>query len=250
MKRTLLEMVQDILASLDSDEVNSIDDTLEATQVATIIKNTYLNMASNRNWAGQKRLITFEHSGTPDKPTHLKTPDNIKELHTFRYDNTKEDGEMVYNEIRYMEPDVFLRRVGSFNSQSMNTKTVVDFGGTPINIITNKPPSYWTTFDDTYIVCDSYDSSVDDALKASKTQLHVTLLPSFRMVDDFVPDMPIEAFQGLFNEAKSVAFVEIKQVANQKAEQEATRQRVWATRKNWQLKGGVTFPNYGRRSSK
>ena len=39
MKRTLLEMTQDILSAIDADEVNSIDDTVEATQVATIIKN-------------------------------------------------------------------------------------------------------------------------------------------------------------------------------------------------------------------
>lgn len=250
MKRTLLSMVQDILSSIDADEVNSIDDTLEATQVASILKNVYLNMSSNRNWAGQKRLITFDHSGSMDKPTHLKTPDNIKELHLFRYDSAKEAGDMQYRDIVYKEPDQFLRITGSRNSQTANTRTVIDFGGTPLNIITNKPPSYWTTFDDTYIVCDSYDMLNDDTLKASKTQLHVTQSAAFELTDDFVPDLPSEAFQSLFNEAKSVAFVEVKQVANQKAEQEASRQRVWLARKNWQLQGGVKTPNYGRRSSK
>lgn len=249
MKKTLLGMTQDILLSLDADEVNSIDDTLEATQVAKIIENTYLNMASNRNWSGQKKLITFNHSGTPEKPTHLKAPDSLKEMHSFRY-NCSKDGSIEYRELSYREPDDFLRINSYRNQQSENTRIIEDFGGTPLVIITNKPPSYWTTFDDVYIVCDSYDKEVDDALKASKTQLHVTLFPTFRMVDDFVPDLPVEAFQALYNEAKSTAFIEVKQTVNQKAEQDARRQQSWLSRKEWQLKGGVRYANYGRRSAK
>lgn len=250
MKRTVLSMVQDILSALDSDEVNSIDDTIEATQVAHIIKNEYLNMASNRDWSGQKRLVQFEHSGTPEKPTHLRAPDNIKELHIFRYDSTRDGLTMEYREVKYMEPDVFLRRVAAHNENTPHTQLVIDYGGTPLNIINNKAPSYWTTFDDQYIVCDSYDKEVDDALKASKTQLHVTLFPSFTVADNYIPELPIEAFSALFNAAKSVAFVELKQMANQKAEQEAVRQRTTMARKEWKLAGGVKFPNYGRVSRK
>lgn len=250
MKRTLLNMTQDILSAIDADEVNSIDDTLEAAQVASIIKNVYLNMASNRNWSGQNRLIQFDHSGTPEKPTHLRAPDNLKEVHLFQYDCAKEPGRMEYREVKFMEPDVFLRRCGGYNPTTQNTRVIRDFGGTPLVIITNKPPSYWTTFDDQYMVCDSYDMEQDDALKASKTQLHVSQFPTFSLTDDYVPELPVEAYQALFNEAKSVAFVEIKQVANQKAEQEAVRQRTWLSRKEWQLVGGVKYPNYGRRGAK
>ena len=250
MKKSLLELVQDILSAIDADEVNSIDDTVEAMQVATVVKNVYLSMASNRNWSGQKKLISFNHSGTPDKPTHIKSPDNLKELHLFNYNATKDNLTIDMQEVRYQYPDEFLRLCSHRGLNTPKTKIVTDFGGTPLVIITNKSPTYWTTFDDTYIVCDSYNSVVDDALKASKTQLHATLFPKFELVDSFVPDMPVEAFAGLLAEAKSVAFVEIKQVANQKAEQEAVRQRTWMARKNWQLKGGVRTPNYGRRSVK
>ena len=44
MKFTLLEMVQEILSDMDSDEVDSIEDTVEAEQVATIVRSTYLAM--------------------------------------------------------------------------------------------------------------------------------------------------------------------------------------------------------------
>jgi len=36
-KKTVLDMVQDILSDMESDEVNSISDTTEALQVAQII---------------------------------------------------------------------------------------------------------------------------------------------------------------------------------------------------------------------
>ena len=44
MKLTLLEMVQDILSSMDSDEVNSITDSTEALQVARIIRDSYIEI--------------------------------------------------------------------------------------------------------------------------------------------------------------------------------------------------------------
>ena len=43
-KLTLLEMTQDIMSDMDSDEINSINDSVEALQVAQIIKTTYYNI--------------------------------------------------------------------------------------------------------------------------------------------------------------------------------------------------------------
>lgn len=243
-------MTQDILSALDSDEVNSIDDTVEAYQVATVLKNVYLAMAANRNWEGQKKLITFEHSASLELPTHLKAPASLKELHFFKYNWTKDGNTFEMKDVLYKHPDEFLRLVANRGVNTPHTRIITDPGGTPLVVITNKPPSYWTSFDDTYIVCDSYDAQVDDTLKSSKSQLHVTLYPTFEMSDSFIPHLPVEAFPSLEAEAKSVAFVEIKQVANQKAEQESVRQRTWLARKNWQLAGGVRYPNYGRKGTK
>ena len=51
MKYTLLAIVQEILSDMDSDEVNSIDDTVESQQVASIVRSAYMAIMSNRNWA-------------------------------------------------------------------------------------------------------------------------------------------------------------------------------------------------------
>ena len=42
MKMTLLEMVQNILSDMDSEEINSLSDSNEAEQVALVIKTTLL----------------------------------------------------------------------------------------------------------------------------------------------------------------------------------------------------------------
>ena len=42
-KLTLLDMVQRTLSSMDSDTVNSFDDTIESEQVAYIIRDVYFD---------------------------------------------------------------------------------------------------------------------------------------------------------------------------------------------------------------
>lgn len=247
MKMTLLEMVRDILNDMDSDDVNSITDTVEAMQVAQIIKSCYFEMMANRNWPHMKKLIQVEASGTLERPTHLKLPTNVKELEFFKYDknDSSDPTKVEYREVHYRHPDQFLRITSTINS-SPNTRQIIDFGGTPVIIKTNQPPSYWTSFDDTHIVCDSYESSVDDTLKKSKTQCLVYLNPEWVHMDHAIPEMPAEAFPALLAEAKSTAFISLKQMANEKAEQKAIRQQRWLSRKAWRAKGGVRYDNYGR----
>ena len=57
MKYTLLEMTQDILSNMSSDEVNSISDTTESLQVATIIKQKYFDLISRVNRPEHDQLI-------------------------------------------------------------------------------------------------------------------------------------------------------------------------------------------------
>lgn len=245
-------MVQDILNDMDSDEVNSIDDTAEASQVSQIIKSCYMEWMSNREWKHLKRLIPLEHSGTPERPTHILLPENVKELIYFAYENTRQEGTDAYDmrEVQYRYPDEFLRLTSNRSQHTQNVQTVTDFGGTRFVVRTNAAPSYWTSFDDKYLVCDSYDMGMDDALKASRTQAMAVVMPKWVHEDAAIPDLPAEAFAGLLAEAKSTAFFSLKQMVNEKAEQKAARQQRWLSRKNGRAHNGVRYPNYGRRSAK
>lgn len=247
MKMTLLEMVQDILNDLDSDSVNSISDTIESEQVAQIIKTCYSEMIGNRNWPHLKKLFQLEHAGDLAKPNYLKIPVNLKELVFFKYECQGEDEKVLIRQIHYKTPEDFLSFISNRDSEDTNTTVVTDYGGSKLLIRNDQAPTYYTTFDDFYIVTDSYDKAVDDTLKKSKTQCLGYLMPSWEMTNSHVPNLPHEAFPALLAEAKSTAFVAIKQMANQKAEQKATRQQRWLSRKAWRVQGGVEYEDFGRK---
>lgn len=250
-KLTLIEMVQDILNDLDSDEVNHIDDTIEAQQVAQIIKTSYYEMLGHRNWPHMQKLIQLEASGSLSRPNYLILPENLQELSYFKYDKAKIDApDMNIQDVKYKEPDEFLRYIAGRKSSADNVETIIDPSGTKLLILNDQAPSYWTSFDDTYLVADSYDREVDDTLKKSKTQAQAYLIPIWNRIDSFVPDLPAEAFPALLEEAKSTAFIPLKQMANQKAEQKSKRQQTWLSRKAWRASGGVKYENYGRASRK
>jgi hypothetical protein len=58
--------------------------------------------------------------------------------------------------------------------------------------------------------------------------------------------LPEFAFTALIEEAKSRASFRLKQVVDQKAEQESARQNRWISRKSRRLNGGIQYPSYGR----
>ena len=249
---TLLEIVKDVLNDMDSDDINSIDDTIEATQVANIVRSCYYNMLSNRNWPHTQKLIQLEHSGSLSLPTHLQVPENLKELTFFKYEKHKtgDANELFMQDVRYKYPDDFLRYISGRTTSNPNVIQVTDVSGTKLLILNNAAPQFWTSFDDRYIVCDSYDATLDSTLKKSKTQALAYLDPEFFLVDDFVPDLPTEAFAALVEESKSTASFKIKQYADQKSEQQASKQHRWLSRKAWKAHGGVRYYSYGRKDRK
>ena len=251
MKMTLLDIVQDILNDIDADAVNSIDDTIESQQVAQIVKSTYYALQNIRNWKSNRQLLKLLASGDYSLPTHITLPSNLSELSFINYDCAKEGmTKRVYTPIKYLYPDEFLRRQNQYNSDNDNVDVIQDPTGVELLIRNDIPPTVWTSFDDNTVVFDAYDKSVDDTIQNHKIQAMGYLTPEWIPTDDFIPAMPDEAFTLLLEEAKSRASVKLRQVPDQKAEQEATRQNRWLSQKQWRAHGGVRYPNYGRNRGK
>lgn len=248
---TLLEIVQDILSDMESDEVNSFDDTVEGIQVAQIVRSTYFAMISNRNWPHTRKAISLVPSNTPDRPTHMRIDDSVKEVLFINYNvEGKDTGRLQFKEVKWLEPDNFLRYTNSRNSSDTNVKVVEDPSGIQLLIIKDKAPQFYTSFDDKHVVFDSFDEEVDNTLQESKVQAAGYVIPDWQHVDSFIPDLPVEAFPALLEEAKSKAMFKLKQFQDVKAEQEASRQQRWLSRKAWSVKGGIQYPNYGRKGVK
>ena len=251
MAMNLLDYVQDILSDLDLDVVNSIDDTFDATQVAQILKSTYLAMMSNRNWPHMRSAIQITASGQTSLPTHMNLQEGVKELLFVNYNKAKSgQTKKVYEPVKFKESDEFLRLLNHRNSDATNVDVIVDASGIELLIVNDTAPEYFTSFDDETMVFDSYDSAVETTLQESKIQAQGYVFPDFELSDTFLPDIPREAESAFLEEAKSKAAFKLKQQPDTKAEQEARRQQRWLSRKAWRVNGGVRYPSYGRTTKK
>jgi len=249
MKMTLLDIVQDILNDLDSDLVNSIDDTSESQQVAQIVKSTYFALMDSRDWPHTHRLMPLTPSGDSTLPTWMELQDNVKEITSVYYDKAKEsDGDRKRFEIvKYLLPDDFLRVCNNRDNTASTSVEITDpNNGITLCIQNNKAPDYYTSFNDSVLIFDSFDNTVDDTLQQHKVQVLGYIVPGWEHTDTAIPDLPDHAFTLLLEEAKSRASVKLRQQPDQKAEQESQRQRKWLARKDRRIAQGIKFPNYGR----
>jgi len=247
MKFTLLGIVQDILNDLDSDEVNSITDTMEAMQVAQIVQSTYFEMMSQKDWPHLRSLGQLESLSDNTRKTALRIPETVSRLNLINYDKKRlGDTRSRWSPLKYKEPEVFLRDANSLNTDNTNVETTSIAGGVTISIKNDRAPEYWTSFDDEVVIVDGFDSTVETTSQGINTQAYYFKTPSFTITDGFIPDLPTEAFPALMAEAKSVSALRINKEADQKAEQQATRQRRRMSNQAWVAKGGIRRANYGR----
>lgn len=251
-KLTLLDIVQDILSDMNSDEVNSIVDTPDSMQVAQIVRSTFFDILDSKDsWPHLRTLFQLDASTDSEKPTHMGLPENVKELQLVKYNKRKvDDTRDKFQEVEYAYPDVFLERVNAYNTAADDVTLVTDYSGVQFAIKNDEAPSFWTSFDDDNLVFNAYDSEVDDTLQASKTQCMATRNPVWEVADEFIPDLPEEAFSQLLAESKSACFYRLKQRQDPSSDLQGARQRRAMSRKSWRAAGGIRFPNWGRVSRK
>ena len=88
MKFTLLDMTQNILSAMSSDEVNSISDTTESMQVAQIIKNKYYDIVSRGELPEHQELFQLDPATDGSTPVLMFVPDGVSKINSIRYFNT------------------------------------------------------------------------------------------------------------------------------------------------------------------
>lgn len=250
-KLSLLDMVQDILSDMNDDEVNSISDTVESLQVAQIIKSVYFELIDSRTWPHLQSLFKLEASATTSRPTHMKVPENVREVERVEYNKKQEaSGRTLFSEVAYVTPDEFLRRTAAYNSSQSTVQSVTDLSGVSFLIKNDKQPEFWTSFDDEWIVFNAFNSDIEATLISSNSRALGYIDPSWQMEDEFVPDLPSEAFSYLLAESKSTAFARIKQADDAKAEQQSRRQRHQMHKSVRKVDAQVKTVSYPRRSRK
>jgi hypothetical protein len=242
MKRTLLQIVQNILSDMDSEDVNSISDSVEATQVASVVRDVYFNMVSTRMIPEHKQLTKLTSLSSSARPTHFKIPDSVKIIDSLHY-NISTTGGVSFRELKYLEPLLFL----TLNSEGGSSVVVYDVkGNTPILIRNDGMPTYFTSFDDEHIIMDSFDSSYSQTLTEVNTQAYCQKIPDFTVSDDYTPDVDDVLFPYLIAESKSTCFSLFKSGVDQKIEQAARRQKSYVQNDIYRIHQENKRPKYGR----
>jgi hypothetical protein len=244
IKKTLLEIVQSILSDMDSEDVNTISDTLEAQQIAGVVEDTFYNIVATRDIPEHHSLIKLTALSDTSYPTHFIFPDNVKAITGLWYDKSAL-GTLEYGDIKWVAPETFLSRT---DGRSSDYVSVADkSAGTNLRIGTAQMPTFYTSFDDEYIVMDSYDNTVDTTLTSSKIRAMGSTIPVFSQTDAYVPDLDATMFPYLIAESKSVCFSLFKGGTDPKIDQAARRQKAYVQNDMYRNKMENKRPQYGRR---
>ncbi len=239
MKPTLLEYVQIILSKMDSDEVNSIADTTEARQVADIVRTAYFNIVSRANLPEHYDTFSLEASGDTDLPVLMTKPENVSRIDWIKYNMPAESSDPDnYQYVTILPFQQFVDMMHMFNTDDTGVDTLV-FNDKTYYFRTDRNPSFCTTVGDQYIIFDAHDISLDSTLQESKTMCWGRVVPTFEISDTFVPDLDEVQVPLLLNEATSLAFLELKQIAHEQAISESRRQ--W---RDLQKTKDLIKPNY------
>jgi hypothetical protein len=228
---------------MDSEDVNSISDSIEAEQIASVVRDVYYNMVSTRMIPEHQELVKLVSLSNSARPTHFQVPDSVKRIDFIRY-NVSTTSDTEFKEIQYIEPLLFL----TLHQDGDNITTVYDVNGnTPLLIRNDQMPTYYTSFDDLHIVMDSHKSDTDQILAENKTQALGHKIPTFTISDNFTPDLDEVLFPYLIAESKSTCFSLFKSGVDQKIEQAARRQKSYMQSDMYRVKKENKRPYYGRR---
>src|SRR5688572_11636368 len=106
---TLLDYVQTIASSLDSDEVNSYDDSVESLQIANIVKTVYNDIQARADLEEHFDVFELTASGDAAKPILMFRPDDVSSILWLKY-NKIADGEVNprWEDIIFMPVDEFI----------------------------------------------------------------------------------------------------------------------------------------------
>ena len=249
---TILDVTQRILSDMDSDAVNTITETIEATQVASVVRDIYENILDEHRMNNQKKLFQLDGLGDTDHPNFMSIPEGYFEIEWITYDmRTAAADSPEFNEVLYKNPAEFIAMCNARDSDDTAIDIVYDFdNNVRLHIANDRAPSSYTTFDNEYIVFDAFNSVIEDTLTSAKTQAYGKHRQDVSLADETVIDLPKHLRTLLINEAREMCFELYKDGAPQKVVRNALRSRVRAQRTDHKLslrEEGDQLPDYGRR---
>lgn len=231
MRYTLIEMVQRLLESMDSDEVNDIADTPESMAVANIIKSEYFKLIGELEPKETENLFQLDASTDNLLPTVMYLPAGVANIQRLKYNIGESPSDSNFRDLTYLPIMEFVEYMNALDeTQTYVGNQRLKLGATWFNLKfrNDVSPFYWTCPDDLTIIMDSFDSTKEETLTSVRTLGYGALVPEFHLLNTFIPKLAPKHFQLLLDKSKVVAFVELKQTDNVVAEKDARRGMILA----------------------
>jgi hypothetical protein len=251
---TLLQLTQQIASSLDSDDINSINDSTESLQIANIIQRAYFDMIKRANLPEHYNIVTLL-SGSLANPNLMTIPANVSEIQWIKYNKILTLSDPFSMEIVQPLPlEEFFDRMYSQNNQEtfIGSYNLTNSAGYTFKVLyrNDKQPDFYTTFDDQSILFDSYNVNIEPFLNATNTTCYAKMTINFSMSDNFIPNLDEEQFPLLLNEATALAWAELKQSQHAIAERNSRRGWTHVQKSKFELETQTDFnrlPYFGRK---
>lgn len=224
-KKTLLRMVQLIGERVGSDEIDTLNETIEAVEIVSILELTYDEILDRRDWEFLRdRTLRMKNRAVGDnKLFNLDIPSAVTKIQCLKYRDINDK----FPELEYVEACVFIERLDGRNEGDANVTAIANDDGVLLKIITDKPPTFYTSFDEDTISFDAYDASRGAGNQAGDTVILANVKPVMDFTDP-TATFPIPERMGtmLLNEAMATAGVQLRQVVDSRAERIARRQGI------------------------
>jgi hypothetical protein len=126
MKMTLLEMVQNILSALESDEVITIEGTAESAMVAEVLREVYFQLVANQTIPEHQALFQLTDAAVGAE-VFMLIPETISRSEWIKY-NKMIDGDLdnAFRNIDYLSPANFMKHLLQVASSDTTTVSVTD----------------------------------------------------------------------------------------------------------------------------
>lgn len=237
---------------MNSDYVNSIDETTESQMVTEIVRETYEEIAAQRDWPWLRKLIQLEGMSDTSFPTRMVIPEGVDYIQWIKYDARRALSEpKTMQEVCYMSPDEFLDFINARRSDAPNVEEYIDpDSGVSFNIVNDNGPQYWTSLDNVHVIMDGYRADIENTLQGSKTSAYAVGVPQWETDDEFVLPMPAKMFPLLMADAKHTANVNLRQIDNSKEAAKARRQNNTMQHRSYRQDNKPKWRAYGRRQSR
>ena len=254
MRYTLLELVQRVLESMESDEVSSISETPESISVTNIIKECYFDIVGDISMDEQEGLFKLDSSGDNNLPCLMYIPSIASRLQWLQY-NKGPLNFPEYRDVRYVTNEEYIYyQVGYDPDNTHIIQMTIPLNGSNFifNVKTDAYPTYYTIFDERSVVFDAYSAVDETTLSQARTLAFGSINAGFEFRNDWVPDIDPRQFQLLLQDAKQTAFTELKQAQNPLAEKKYRRNKILAQKNksdNDPTSGNQSHASFGRRGS-